>query len=201
MMLMKDERKCEFGICLPRLIIYSHFGDFVNFCCHALAMELFEPTQPSSPCLIVKKPKAGAVDILSSDTENFLNSLFLSPACDSPSLRHCASSDADSFESWPKANNMAESVFFALSVDASSSHKPVIDDPRDNRRSRFNNSPVRKTRKTQRHKAVPSDAPQKRSKKMKVDIDHALAAPAARNGSLSAAGFARYEWKIMYPHV
>jgi hypothetical protein len=44
MMLMKDKRRCEFGICLSCLVIYSHFGDFVNFGCHAQASQLFEPT-------------------------------------------------------------------------------------------------------------------------------------------------------------
>jgi hypothetical protein len=34
---------------------------------------------------------------------------------------------------------------------------------------------------------------------MKIDIDRALAAPAARDGSLSAAGFDRSKWEIMYP--
>jgi hypothetical protein len=145
---MKDERRCEFGNCLPCLVVYSYFGDFVNFGCHAQASQLFEHVQAFSPHLIVTKAKAGVVDVSSSDTEDLLNSLFFSPACDSPSLRCRASSNADSFESWPEANNMAASVYVALSADASSSHKPAIDAPRDNRRSHFNNLPVRKTRKT-----------------------------------------------------
>jgi hypothetical protein len=33
----------------------------------------------------------------------------------------------------------------------------------------------------------------------KVDIDHVLAVPTARDGSLSTAGFDRSEWEIMYP--
>jgi hypothetical protein len=70
MMLMKDDRRCEFGICFPRLVIYSHFGDFVNFGCHV---------QASSSHLIVTKPKASVVDVSSSDTDDLLNSLFLSP--------------------------------------------------------------------------------------------------------------------------
>jgi hypothetical protein len=101
MMLMKYETRCEFGICLPHLVIYSHFDDFVNFGCHAQASQLFDPKQASSPLLIVMKPKASMVDVSSSDSEDLLNSLFFSPACDSPSLRRCASSDADSFESLP----------------------------------------------------------------------------------------------------
>jgi hypothetical protein len=139
------------------------------------------------------------VDVLSSDTEDLLNSLFFSPACDSPSLCRRASSDANSFESWPEVNNMAASVYVALSADASSSCKPAIDAPRNNRRSHFNNLPVRKTRKSRRGEAVASDTSWKRSKKMKVAIYHAKAAPAALDGPLSAAGFARSEWEIMYP--
>jgi hypothetical protein len=199
MMLTKDERRCEFGICLLHPVIYSHFGDFVNFGCRVDGSQLFEPMQASSRHLIVMKPKAGMVDVSSSDTEDLLNSLFLSPACNSLSLRGCASSDADSFKSWPQVNNMAASVYVALSADASSSRKPAIDAPHDNRRSRFNNLPVRKMRKTRRCKASPFDALRKRSKKMKVDIDCALAAPAARDGPLLAAGFATSEWEIIYP--
>jgi hypothetical protein len=199
MMLMKDERRCEFGICLPRLVIYSHFGDFVNFGCHVQASQLFELVQASSPHLIVTKPKAGVVDVSSSNIEDQLNSLFLSPACDSLSLCRCAGSDANSFKSWPEANNMAVSVYVELSVDALSSRKHAIDAPRDNRRSRFNNLLVQKMKKTQRCKVVPSDAPRKRSKKMKVDINRTLAAPTPRDGPLSAAGFARSKWEIMYP--
>jgi hypothetical protein len=138
------------------------------------------------------------VDVSSSDTEDLLNSLFFSPACDSPSSCRCASSNAYLFESWPKVDDMASSVCVALSADASSSHKPVIDTPRDNWRSCFNNLPVRKMRKTQRGKVASSDAPRKRSKKMKVDIDRALAAPTTLEGPISAAGFARSEWEIMY---
>jgi hypothetical protein len=33
--LRKDERRCDFGLCLPCHVIYSYFDDFVNFDCHA----------------------------------------------------------------------------------------------------------------------------------------------------------------------
>jgi hypothetical protein len=66
----KDERRCEFGICLPHLVMYLHFDDFVNFGCPAQASQLFKPTQASSPHLIVTKPRAGVVDVSSSDTED-----------------------------------------------------------------------------------------------------------------------------------
>jgi hypothetical protein len=94
---------------------------------------------------------------------------------------------------------MVVSVYVALSADALSSRKPAIDAPRDNRRSHFNNSHVRKTRKTRWGKAALSDAPRKRSKKMKVDIDRALAVPATLDGLILAAGFARSKCEMMYP--
>jgi hypothetical protein len=162
------------------------------------ASQLFEPVQASSPHLIVIKPKAGVVDVSSSDIEDLLNSLILSPTCDSPSLHRSASSVADSFESRPEVNNIATSVYVALSADASSSHKPMIDAPHDNQRSHFNNLTVQKMRKTRRGKAEPSDILRERSKKANVDIDCALATPAARDDPLSAASFARSECEIMY---
>jgi hypothetical protein len=82
-MLRRDERRCDFGMCLLCHVIYSYFVDFVNFGCHAQASQLFEPTQALSPRLIVTMPKADVVDLSSSDTEALLDSLFVSPARDS----------------------------------------------------------------------------------------------------------------------
>jgi hypothetical protein len=90
-------------------------------------------------------------------------------------------------------------VCVVLSADALSSHKPEIDASRDDRKSRFDDSFVQGTRKTQRCKTVPSNALRKRSRGTKVDIDHVLAVPTARDGSLSTAGFDSSEWEIMYP--
>jgi hypothetical protein len=39
----------------------------------------------------------------------------------------------------------------------------------------------------------------KRSKRAKVDADHALAASAPCDGSLSIADFDKLEWEILYP--
>jgi hypothetical protein len=179
-------------------VIYSHFVDSVNFCCHAQASQLFEPTHASSSNLVVTKPTAGGVYVSSSDTEDLLNLLFLSPACDSPSAHRRASSDTDSFKSCTEVNDMAMSVYVALSADALSSHKPTIDAPDDNRKCRFSDSSTREMKKTPRCKAAPSNAPRKKSKRIKIHIDRALAAPIARDGSLSATGFDRSEWEIMY---
>jgi hypothetical protein len=136
-MLVKVERRCDFGMSLTCHVIYSHFVDSVNFGCHAQASQLFEPAQVSSSHLVVTKPIAGGVDVSSSGTEDLLNLLFLSPACDSPFVHYRASSDTDSFESWLEANDMAASVYVALSVDASSSRKPAIDAPCDTHKSHF----------------------------------------------------------------
>jgi hypothetical protein len=127
--LRKDERRCDFGACLPCHVIYSYFDDFVNFGYHVQASQLFEPMHASSPHLIITKPKDDVVDISSSDIEALLNLLFFSPAHNAPASHPWASSDADSFEDWPEANDMAAIVYIELSADASSSHTPMIDAP------------------------------------------------------------------------
>jgi hypothetical protein len=139
-MLEKVERRCDFGVSLTCHVIYSHFVDSVNFSCHAQASQLFEPTQASSSHLVVTKPIADGVDVSSSDTEYLLNSLFLSPACDSLSVHRRPSSDTDSFESWPEANIMVTCVYVALSAEASSSCRPAIDALGDNWKCRFSDS-------------------------------------------------------------
>jgi hypothetical protein len=88
---------------------------------------------------------------------------------------------------------MAASVYVVLSADASSSHKPANDVPCNGRESCFNDSPIRKTRKTRRRKVPLLKAPQKRSKRVKIGIDYDLAAPAPRDGSLSTADFDQSE--------
>jgi hypothetical protein len=46
---------------------------------------------------------------------------------------------------------------------------------------------------------VLTSALQRKSKKMKVDAERALAASIPHGGSLSAADFDTSEWEIMYP--
>jgi hypothetical protein len=116
-MLRRDEKRCDFGVSLPCHIIYSHFVDFVNFCCHAQASQLFEPAQASLPHLIATMTKANVVDLSSSDTKALLDTLFMSPACGSPVSHPCMVSGCNSFEDWPESNDMAVSVYAAaLSV-------------------------------------------------------------------------------------
>jgi hypothetical protein len=104
--------------------------------------------QASSPHIIITKPRADVVDISSSDIEALLESLFLSPARHSPVSHSRESSTANSFKNWPKPNDMAPSVYIALSADASSSRMPAIDVPRDGLNSRFSDLPAQRTRKT-----------------------------------------------------
>jgi hypothetical protein len=54
-------------------------------------------------------------------------------------------------------------------------------------------------KKTRWQKIAPNGAPQKRSKKAKVDVECALEMPAPCGDSLSIADFDRSEWEIMYP--
>jgi hypothetical protein len=93
---------------------------------------------------------------------------------------------------------MTSGVYIALSADASGSHMPVIDAPRDGQKSCFSGPSVQKIWKLRRWKAAPTDAPRKRSKKVKVDVDRALAASAPRDDLLSTADFDKSEWEIMY---
>jgi hypothetical protein len=143
-------------------------------------------------------PKADVVDLSSSDTEALLDSLFVSPACDSAVSRPCMGSDGDSFEDWPKANDIVTSVYVALSPDSLTSHAPTIGSPCDGRKSCIGDSPVHELRsqltsmkKTQRRKPALSCAPWKRSKKAMVDVECALEMPAPRGISLSVADFDR----------
>jgi hypothetical protein len=131
LVMLRDKGRCDFGVCLPCHVIYSYFVDFVNFCCHAQASQLFEPAQALSPRLIAIMPKADVVDLLCSDTEALLDSLFMSAACGSLVSHPCMGSDCNSFEDWPESNDMAASVYATLSADASSSHASTVGDPRN----------------------------------------------------------------------
>jgi hypothetical protein len=130
-------------------------------------------------------PNADVVDISSSDTEALLDSLFMSPACGSPVLRPCTSSDCDSFEDWPDSNDMVVSVYVVLCMDASSSCMPTVSAPRDAQESCSGDPPARELRSQ-----VAS---------MTINAERALEMPMPRGGSLSATGFDKSEWEIMYP--
>jgi hypothetical protein len=142
LMMLRDERQCDFGMCLLCHVIYSYFFDFVHFGCNAQASQLFTPVQASSPRLIIKMPKADVVDLSSSDTEALLDPLFVSLAHDSLVSHPRTSSDGDSFKDCPKANDMVVSVYVALSVDALSSHTPMVNALRDGQKSCVGDSSI-----------------------------------------------------------
>jgi hypothetical protein len=69
------------------------------------------------------------VNPLSSDTEEELNLLFLCPTHGPHSLapNPHPGSDSNEFKDWPEVNNMAASVYVALTADAMSSHVSTVD--------------------------------------------------------------------------
>jgi hypothetical protein len=73
------------------------------------------------------------VTLSSSDTEEALELLSLSRSHGPPSRPsdHCSSSGNDLFEDWPEANDMAISVYVALTVDALSSRASTATAPLD----------------------------------------------------------------------
>jgi hypothetical protein len=68
------------------------------------------------------------VSLLSSDTEEALELLFLSPPHDPVShiSEPSCSSSSDQFEDWPKANDTVASVYVALTMDASISRTLTV---------------------------------------------------------------------------
>jgi hypothetical protein len=83
-------------------------------------------------------PKADMVNLSSSDTEEVLELLSLSPACGYHSshsnLR--SSSYSELFEDCPEANDKAASVYTALTADASSSRASTADSMCGGKKSR-----------------------------------------------------------------
>jgi hypothetical protein len=147
------------------------------------------------------------VNLSSSDTEEALELLSLSSACGyhSPLLNLWSSSDSELFEDWPKANDMAASVYVALTAD-------VLSSPCINNRflawqkshvgissARPSHSRAASLMYPQRRKAALTNAPGRKSKKVKINAERALAAPTPRGGSLSAADFDKSEWETIYP--
>jgi hypothetical protein len=123
----------------------GYFVNLVNFTCHAQTSQPVRPAQASSPYFNVELPKAELVDMSSSDTEEALALLSLSPArgCDSPILNLRSSSDSDLLECWLEANGMAVSVYVALTVDASSFRATTVSALHDSRESCADGSSTR----------------------------------------------------------
>jgi hypothetical protein len=105
------------------------------------------------------KPRVDVMDISSSDTEALLDLLFLSPTRDSPTSHPRASSDADLFENWPKANDMSVSVYATLSADALGCRKHAIDACAMAENLVLATCLLEKTRKTPWRKVALTDTP------------------------------------------
>jgi hypothetical protein len=101
-------------------VTYYLYRYFVDFACLA---------QASLTHFNITMPEADVVNSPSSDTEEALDLLILSPAHGplSPASGPCSGSDSDVFKDWPKVNDMAASLYVALTVDALSSHASAID--------------------------------------------------------------------------
>jgi hypothetical protein len=91
-----------------KYFLYEYFVDFVNFACCVQASRSIEPAQVLSLHFNVKMPEANMVNLSSSDTEEALELMSLSPArgCHSPILNLRSSFGSELFEDWPEANDM-----------------------------------------------------------------------------------------------
>jgi hypothetical protein len=172
------------------------------FSCRVQASLKVEPAQAPSPHFNVKPAEDDVVTMLSSDTKEALELLSLSPARDphSPLSELRSGSSSDLFDDWPEANNIHVSVYVVLTADASSSHTSTVSAPHctqkscaDGSSTRLSRTRATSSRKPQRRKYVLTSAPQRKSKKTKVDAEHALASPIPRGGSLFATDFIRSE--------
>jgi hypothetical protein len=88
------------------------------------------------------------ITLSSSDTEEALELLSLSPARGphSPLSKLRSSSGCDLFDDWPEANDMAVSVYVALTTDASSSRTSIVSAPHCTRKSCADGSSTRQSR-------------------------------------------------------
>jgi hypothetical protein len=111
-------------------------------------------------------------------------------------LEPSSCSDSDFFEDWPEANDTVASVYVALTVDASSSHASTIDASCGDRESHGDSSSswqsrswAMSSRRSHRRKPGGAGDPCGRSKRWKINIEHALAAPSSHDGALSTDDF------------
>jgi hypothetical protein len=134
--------------------------------------------------------------------------LFLSPDHDPISRvsEPSSCSDNDLFEDCPKANDTTMSVYVALTADALSSCASTANAPRGDRESHTDSSSTWQSRSQampsrRSHWQRPGDvgAPRGRTKRAKINAEHALVAPSPCSGALSTTDFDQAEWEIMYP--
>jgi hypothetical protein len=154
-------------------------------------------------------PAADMVHPSSCDIEEALDLLFLSPAYGphSPLLNLHPGFDSDAFKDWSEANDMVASVYVALTADASNSHVSTVDNLCDVWESctggssdRQSHSRMASSKKPRRQQTTLPGTLQRKSMKVKIDVERTLVAPMPCGGSLSAANFDKNEWEIMYPH-
>jgi hypothetical protein len=88
------------------------------------------------------------VSVLSSDIEEALELLSLSPTRDqhSPLLKLCSSSGSHLFDDWPESNDMVVSVYVALIANPSSSHASTVSASHCTRKSFTDGSSTRQSR-------------------------------------------------------
>jgi hypothetical protein len=83
----------------------------------------------SSPLFIIMMPEVDVVNLSSSDIEEAFDLVFLSHVHGphSPTLNPRSGSNSNVFDDWPEVNDMAASVYVALTADASSSRVSTVD--------------------------------------------------------------------------
>jgi hypothetical protein len=93
--------------------------------------------QASVPYCSIESAEPDVVTLSSSDTEEALDFLFMRPVHGSSSrllegdaLEPSSSSGSDLFEDWPKANDMAASVYVVLTAEGPSSRVSTTKTPR-----------------------------------------------------------------------
>jgi hypothetical protein len=174
-----------------------------------------EPAQASLPYCSIRRAEPDVVTLSSSDSEEALEVLSLSPAHDLTSqlsegdvLEPSSNSGSDLFEDWPKANNMSASIYVALTAEASSSRASMADAPRGEQRTHTGSSSTRQPRslaallwRSRWWKTKDGDAPCRKSKRTKKSVVESSSAVHPPCGSqLSADNFDSSKWEIMYPH-
>jgi hypothetical protein len=112
------------------------------------ASHLVEPARALVPHCSTLPTEPNMVTLLSSDTEEALELLFLRPDHDNVSQISEPSScfDSDLFEDWLEAKDTVASVYVALTADASSSHASTTYAPHGDQESRSDSSSTWRSR-------------------------------------------------------
>jgi hypothetical protein len=157
------------------------------------------------------------VTMSSSDTEEALELLSLSPnpdmssrhsGVDAQELSSSFDVGSDLCEYWPKANDMAVSVYVALIAEPSTSRALMVSAPCSEQKSHAGSSSAQGPRsqpavlRRSRHRKLDdAQTPHKKSKRYeKTSIEDNVAVASVRGGPLLSTHFDRSEWEIMYPH-